>query len=70
MGKAEGRGGYGRHAPRRVVRVIVLRVLLDAGQPTEQLVPFKVKDVGVAVLPLCVPWKPKLVDPPGGMVPL
>jgi hypothetical protein len=29
-----------------------------------------VNPLGAAVLPVCVPWKPMVVDPPGGMEPL
>lgn len=40
------------------------------GQETVQAEPFSVKAAGLAVLPVCVPLKPKLVDAPAAIVPL
>lgn len=48
-----------RYRPRRV-----------DGQETVQAAPFRVKTVGLVVLPVWVPLKPKLVDAPGASVPL
>lgn len=40
------------------------------GQAAEQIIPLSVKAVGAALLPFQEPLKPKLVLPPGTIVPL
>ena len=39
-------------------------VTVGGGTVPPQAAPFRVKDVGAGLLPLCVPWKPKLTVPP------
>ena len=40
------------------------------GQPMVQVLPLRVKLVGLGLLPVWVPLKPMLVEAPGAMVPL
>ena len=40
------------------------------GQESAQAAPLRVNEVGVAVLPVWLAWKPKEVEPPAGIEPL
>ena len=41
-----------------------------SGQPVVQALPLKVNAVGVPLLPVCVAWKPMVVEAPGAIVAL
>ena len=43
---------------------------LVVGQTLVQAAPLRVNEVGLAVLPVWVAWKPMLTDPPAAMAPL